>query len=116
MIGYSFDSKLGNINYAVGNPMGAYSSWASFALAHHYVVYTCCRSLGIKWSDAPYVLLGDDIVIKHDALAKLYMETMEYLGVRISLEKSHISSDVYEFAKRTFYKGEEITPFPLSAL
>lgn len=29
--------------------MGAYSSWASFALAHHYVVYYCCRELGKDW-------------------------------------------------------------------
>lgn len=32
--------------YNVGNPMGAYSSWASFALAHHYIVMKACENLG----------------------------------------------------------------------
>lgn len=116
MVGYPFESTTGPLRYAVGNPMGAYSSWASFAVAHHYVVFYCCKELGINWSDAPYVMLGDDIVIKHDALAQLYMETMRDLGVDISIEKSHISTNVFEFAKRTFYIGQEITPFPISAL
>lgn len=116
MVGYPFESQLGNINYSVGNPMGAYSSWNSFALAHHYVLYYCSRKLGIKWSEAPYVLLGDDIVIKHDELAKKYMEVMTSLGLEFSEKKTHISRTLFEFAKRTFHNGEEITPFPIAAL
>jgi len=116
MVGFPFDTVQGKISYSVGNPMGAYSSWNSFAISHHYVVYYCCRKLGIKWSEAPYVMLGDDIVIKHNDLAKMYMEVMTSLDVGISLQKSHISKTMYEFAKRIFYIGEEITPFPISAL
>jgi len=120
MVGHPFDCQTGKgsekIFYSVGNPMGAYSSWNSFAVAHHYVVYYCCRELGIKWSEAPYVLLGDDIVIKHNALAKKYMEVMTSLGVEFSLSKSHISATMFEFAKRTFHCGHEITPFPVAAL
>lgn len=118
MVGFPFATEQGKkfISYSVGNPMGAYSSWNSFAVAHHYVVYYCCRELGINWESAPYVLLGDDIVIKHDKLAKKYMEVMSLLGVEFSLQKSHISPNMFEFAKRTFHTGVEITPFPIAAL
>lgn len=116
MVGYPFDSVCGPIRYAAGNPMGAYSSWASFALAHHYVMFYCCKRLKLNWLDAPYVLLGDDIVIKHDALAQEYMNCMTQLGVEFSLQKSHISPYMFEFAKRIFHQGTEITPFPIAAL
>lgn len=48
MIGYPFHFHNKMISYSVGNPMGAYSSFASFALAHHYVVYFCCKELGLS--------------------------------------------------------------------
>lgn len=117
MVGYPFWTKeLGEIRYSVGNPMGAYSSWNSFALSHHYVVYYCCRELGINWKDARYVLLGDDIVINDDQLAKKYMETLGELGVEFSKAKTHISKNAYEFAKRIVHHGTEVSPFPISAL
>jgi hypothetical protein len=47
MVGHPFavkiDGIINYINYAVGNPMGAYSSFSSFALAHHYLIYYICR-------------------------------------------------------------------------
>lgn len=53
MVGFPFDYQPPvkgahpmKVSYSVGNPMGFYSSWASFALTHHYVVYYCCRILG----------------------------------------------------------------------
>jgi len=48
MVGYPFEYRGQNIAYSVGNPMGAYSSFNSFALTHHYLVYHCCRELGIS--------------------------------------------------------------------
>jgi len=116
MVGYQFDTPTGKISYRTGNPMGAYSSWNSFALAHHYVVYYCSRELGVNWSNVPYVLLGDDIVIADRAIAEKYMETLTSLGVEFSLQKTHISPHMFEFAKRTFHKGVEVSPFPISAL
>jgi hypothetical protein len=116
MVGFPFWTPRGDISYRVGNPMGAYSSWNSFALAHHFVMYCCCRELSIDWGDAPYVLLGDDIVIKHDVLAEKYMDVMTSLGLTFSLKKSHISPHMFEFAKRVFHNETEITPFPISAL
>jgi hypothetical protein len=48
MVGYPFDCDGEQYSYAVGNPMGAYSSFNSFALAHHYIIYHICKELGIS--------------------------------------------------------------------
>lgn len=47
-----------------------------------------------------YIILGDDIVIKNDSVAKEYMRLMRMLGVELSEQKTHVSKDFYEFAKR----------------
>lgn len=116
MVGYSFKNKSAEFNYSCGNPMGAYSSWNSFAIAHHYVMYYCCRMLEKDWKTSKYVILGDDIVIYDAHLSIVYKEVMSSLGVNISLDKSHISLHFFEFAKRIFWNGEEMTPFPVAAL
>jgi hypothetical protein len=33
-----------------------------------------------------------------------------------SIPKTHISVDFFEFSKRLFFKGQEVSPFPISAL
>jgi hypothetical protein len=117
MVGFPFDCKGDILKYGTGQPMGAYSSWNSFAVAHHYVVYYCARELGIKWSDVKcYVLLGDDIVIANDALAAKYRQVMSQLGVPINESKTLLSTHTYEFAKRIVHQNIEMTPFPLSGL
>lgn len=77
------------------------------------MVYYCAKKCKLDWKTAPYVLLGDDIVIAHRDLALKYMEIIDALGVDISQQKTHVSVDTYEFAKRWIHKGEEISPFPL---
>jgi len=104
------------VRYSVGNPMGAYSSWASFAVAHHFVVYDCCRELGIPFSSAKYVLLGDDILIGDEGLASAYRSRLKSLGVEISALKTLESFTTLEFAKRYVHMGEEVSPFPLSVI
>jgi hypothetical protein len=47
-----------------------------------------------------YIILGDDIVINHDGVAKRYTKLMNKLGVEVSASKTHVSKDTYEFAKR----------------
>jgi hypothetical protein len=116
MVGYPFDSVKGKVSYRAGNPMGAYSSWASFAVAHHFVVFDCCEELGISWKTAQYVILGDDVLIGDSRLAAAYRSRIYSLGVEVSIEKTLVSCDTLEFAKRYIHKGEEITPFPLSAV
>jgi len=46
MVGFPFDYLGSKVIYSTGNPMGAYSSFNSFALAHHYIVYYCCKAVG----------------------------------------------------------------------
>lgn len=116
MVGTPFDYNGSLINYSVGNPMGALSSWASFTLAHHYVVYFCCRELNLSWKSLNYVLLGDDIVIAHKEVAEMYLKVIKDLGVEVSELKTHVSLDTCEFAKRWIHQGHEITPFPISSL
>lgn len=80
------------------------------------MVYYCCKKLGLEWETLPYALLGDDIVIGNAAVGELYIETLNSLGVEVSLPKTHKSCVFYEFAKRLILNGIEISPFPISAL
>jgi hypothetical protein len=103
------------IRYSVGQPMGAYSSWAAFTITHHLVVAYSAHLAGIS-NFKDYILLGDDIVIKSNKVASKYMAIMARLGVDISVPKTHISKDTYEFAKRWIRKGREITGIPLKGI
>jgi hypothetical protein len=99
------------VQYNTGQPMGTYSSWISFTLAHHLLVHWCAKIEGIVDFNQ-YIILGDDIVIKNDKVAKRYIKIIKLLGVDISLSKTHVSKDTYEFAKRWFKSGIEITGLP----
>jgi len=46
------------------------------------------------------MILGDDIVIKNNAVAEAYIRVIKGLGVELSIQKTHVSNDTYEFAKR----------------
>lgn len=81
------------------------------------MVYLACLRAKIPWKSAPYILLGDDILIGDHNLALHYHDIItKELRVNISGPKSFISDHFFEFAKRLFWKGEEITPFPISSL
>jgi hypothetical protein len=60
--------------------------------------------------------LGDDIVIKNNRVAQIYITIMTRLGVDISVSKTHVSKDTYEFAKRWIKGGREVTGIPLKGL
>jgi hypothetical protein len=109
-----------NVRYAVGQPMGAYSSWAMLALTHHFIVqFSAYRAFGRydTWFK-DYAVLGDDIVIGNRAVASQYLGIMKTLGVGIGLHKSLISIKglALEFAKRTFYKGVDVSPISFTEL
>lgn len=107
------------VSYAVGQPMGSKTSWAAFALTHHTLLHALCERHGV--STDLYVIIGDDIVIANDDVAKSYMQTLQDIGVDFSPMKT-ISPDrvlqpdkgngnsVAEFAKRLFCNGLELTP------
>jgi len=89
------------IRYAVGQPIGALSSWAMLALSHHVIVQLAAMRAGWTTWFPYYAILGDDLVIADRAVAEHYQALMRHLGVPINLSKS-ICSEVglIEFAKR----------------
>jgi len=101
--------------YAVGQPMGALSSWAMLALTHHMLMQVASKLIGNhsnRWEDR-YEVLGDDIVIFSKELASKYLEIMKNIGVPINESKSVVSEHrpVVEFAKRTWWNNY-VTPLP----
>lgn len=104
--------KGDKVFYKAGQPMGAYSSWATFALTHHIVVQSAAMETQ-KFPFTKYALLGDDIVIGDSAVAESYRKLMTELGVEFSKTKTIHSNELYEFASRLFLKGKEISPFSI---
>jgi hypothetical protein len=114
-----FRTTWGNrsvVRYGAGQPMGAYSSWAMFTVTHHAIVRLAALRAGFnpRWSG--YALLGDDIVISNDAVAEQYRTILADLGVSISEQKTHVSRDTYEFAKRWIQRGIEVTGAPMGSM
>jgi len=98
------------LRYSVGQPMGALSSWAMLALTHHTLVRIAALRVGIT-NFTHYALLGDDIVIANNSVAKSYHTLMvTVLGVDINLSKSMISLNSFEFAKRIVTMDGEVSP------
>jgi hypothetical protein len=103
--------------YAVGQPMGALSSWAMLAITHHIIVQIAARRTGLTSWFSDYAVLGDDIVIADEAVARSYLTIMGDLGVEINLHKSLVSKIGYaEFAKRLISSSQEVTPVGPSTL
>jgi hypothetical protein len=92
--------KKGYIKYSVGQPMGAYSSWAMLAIAHHVLVQIAARRVGWTSWFPWYAVLGDDLLIADRDVALAYQALITGLGVSINMSKSVISESTYEFAKR----------------
>lgn len=110
----TFGRKYETVKYAVGQPMGALSSWAMLALTHHAIVQFAAFRRGWRSWFTDYAVLGDDIVIANNAVAAEYVSIMKEIGVDIGFHKSVMSNNLsLEFAKRFFYRGKEVTPFPL---
>lgn len=62
------------------------------------------------------MLLGDDIVIANDKVAKEYKDLLREWDISFSVEKTHVSQYGFEFAKQIRLHRENVSPFPLSAL
>jgi len=89
------------LKYAVGQPMGALSSWAMLALVHHAIVGFAAKRAKVKVFNR-YAVLGDDVVIADSRVAKQYLLILQEIGVSVGLAKSIISKRkmVIEFAKK----------------
>nr|QXP49783.1 RNA-dependent RNA polymerase [araluen mito-like virus] len=103
------------IYYKTGQPMGAYSSWPIMALTHHFIVKLAGKRAGIS-NFVNYCILGDDIVIADTEVSREYRTILQTLDMPISEPKTHSSEFFFEFAKRYFYHGKEISPFNISSL
>jgi len=108
-----FLKKAVEVVFQIGQPLGAYSSWPTFALTHHGFVQYCAKRAGVskaRWFRR-YAILGDDVIIAHSEVAQIYKELMILLGVKISAHKT-ITSDngSCEFAKRFLWKGVDVSP------
>lgn len=102
--------------YSAGQPMGTLSSWASFALTHHVVVQIAAMRAGHNRLFQGYVILGDDIVIADCDVAEEYRDLMAWFHVSINDTKSMVGTGAAEFAKRHFWKGQEVTGMPGSLI
>jgi hypothetical protein len=114
---YYHPDRKESLKYAVGQPMGALSSWGMLALTHHFIVQSSAWIAGYseKRIFKRYIILGDDIIIWDARVAKTYLSLMKGLGVEVGLAKSLISLDgtALEFAKKTLYKGTDVSPVPI---
>jgi len=110
--------QVSKLRYAVGQPMGALSSWGMLALTHHVIVQIAAIRAGCFPFNG-YALLGDDIVIWNSPVAKSYLQIMKGLGLEVNLSKSILSpkGGGLEFAKRTIIYREgtsyDVSPTPL---
>jgi len=91
------------------------------ALTHHALVQLAAERAGVtaesEWFP-DYAVLGDDIVIANRLVAEQYVKLMAEIGVGLNLSKSltSVTGRIVEFAKRTLYKGHNISPVPVKEL
>lgn len=93
-----WNSSDGPIRYSVGQPMGAYSSFAMLALTNHVLVHIAM----IRHKRNPkrrYAVLGDDVAIADEKVSKSYRGLLEYLGVEVNPIKG-FDGGILEFAKK----------------
>jgi hypothetical protein len=114
----SWNLGFSSVRYAVGQPMGALSSWAMLALTHHAIVQLAAARTSKKYKlegwFKDYAVLGDDVVIADKAVAQEYLVLMNLIGVEIGLAKSLVSPQgTFEFAKRTYFQGQDVSPVSL---
>ncbi|PHT78704.1 hypothetical protein BC332_29277 [Capsicum chinense] len=107
------------VSFVQGQPLGYYTSCALFSLSHHYLVWLAAeRSSPDRGRFTRYALLGDDIVIADEGVAREYKRILEELRVTISVPKSLVSDNgSFEFAKRFVVNFEkDLSPISLKAL
>lgn len=79
------------------------------ALTHHIIVKIAALDVGITHF-TNYAILGDDVVIGNKSVALRYSTLINRLGVDISVPKTLVSDDSFEFAKRFIVDGTDFSP------
>jgi len=120
---FKYAAFAGVYRYAVGQPMGALSSWAMLAFTHHFLVQVAAYMAGPEYASATrlyrnYAILGDDLVIGDYEVKRCYLVVIASLGIKCGLHKSLLSPKglALEFAKRTIWLGRDVSPIPLKEL
>ena len=90
------------VSWTKGQPLGTLPSFKAFALSHIVTIESLSFSLG--YDHSPYIILGDDLLFFNKKLRRSYIKLMNYLGVPLSLQKSH-EDNLVEFAGMTFVKN-----------
>lgn len=103
LIQFGFN-KPGKIRWSVGQPLGLYPSFASFALTHGLLLLGL---LGRDWNE-DFFILGDDVVILDDELYSKYIRTLDMLGCPVSSHKTIHSTHLAEFRSVIFTDGKMI--------
>jgi hypothetical protein len=120
------------VNYGCGQPMGALSSWSGMAMVHHLLVqYAAFLQSEKFYSDVfardylagihpekiksgwfqDYLILGDDLVIFHEGIAREYLRLAEALGIKVGLSKSFISEGGFiNFASQSYVNNTNVSP------
>lgn len=105
-----WDLKGETVRYSVGQPMGAYSSFACLALTHHVIVRVASIQAGVNPKKLLYAVLGDDGALAHEKVAKYYRDIFLQLGMKINPIKG-FDGTVLEFAKQLWtINGYNISP------
>ena len=113
-----YKTHKSSVRYTVGQPMGAYSSWAMLAVTHHWILQYSSFLLGRRGWELNYEILGDDLVIFDKDLANTYLGVAKTLGVEINLSKSIVSDSraSFEFAKRMICDSVNVSAISLKQL
>jgi hypothetical protein len=93
------------ISWRRGQPLGLYPSFASFGLTHGLLLLTLCKGN----YHGQFFVVGDDVIIFEDKLAKAYQQTLKLLGCPFSPEKTISSSSLAEFAGKII-TSEKVIP------
>lgn len=116
---YNSDGKPWvRLQYAVGQPMGALSSFAMLAVTHHLIAQLAYR-VAYKVPDSTpwtkdtwytgYECTGDDIIFFDKFVAEEYLSLMTDFGVPINTTKSVIATvPCTEYLKVTSLHGENV--------
>lgn len=106
------------VKWEVGQPLGLLSSFPSFALWHHDIIQFAANRENFRKGKPlrffkRYRLLGDDVVIFDDKVAKAYQDLIiNEIGLTINISKSVFGDkekSQIEFAKRLSLNGTEMS-------
>jgi hypothetical protein len=90
-------ANIDSIQWTVGQPLGMKPSFALFSCTMHALIRGIALSLGITPSGI-YFQCGDDHVGFEPRVEKIFIQTLNSLGVEVSPSKSIVSDRVAEFA------------------